>query len=91
MTFAESLQSHRGGLVLLKTQLYWYGGRGWDGRPGRSCLVLDGVDGGDRTVDGPWIAGESATAGARCAAIAHLLVDGVFQWFWVAEEDVELL
>ena len=31
MTFLEALQSHRGGLVRIKTQLYWYGGRGWDG------------------------------------------------------------
>jgi len=42
MTFLEQLQAHKGGLIQLKTQLYWYvGGRGYDNTPGRICLILD--------------------------------------------------
>jgi len=40
MTLLEKLESHRGGLVRLPTQLFWYG-RGWDRTPGRICLLLD--------------------------------------------------
>ena len=41
MTFLERLQAHKGGLLRLKTELYWYGGRGYDGSPDRICLILD--------------------------------------------------
>ena len=41
MTFLEQLQSHKGGLLRLKTELYWYGGRGYDRSPDRICLILD--------------------------------------------------
>ena len=41
MTLLEQLQAHKGGLIQLKTQLYWYDGRGWDGDPARVCLLLD--------------------------------------------------
>ena len=43
MTFLEVLQSHKGGLLRIKSELYWYGGRGFDGYPGRVCLILDGA------------------------------------------------
>ena len=32
MTLLEKLESHRGGLIRLPTQLFWYG-RGWDNTP----------------------------------------------------------
>ena len=41
MPLLEQLQAHKGGLIQLKTQLYWYDGRGWDGDPARVCLILD--------------------------------------------------
>ena len=41
MTFRKELRAHRGGLLRLKTALYWYGGRGWDERLDRVCLLLD--------------------------------------------------
>ena len=41
MTLLDRLHAHRGGLVRIKTQLFWYGGRGWDRFPGRICLILD--------------------------------------------------
>ena len=44
MTFLEMLQSHKGSLIRLKTELFWYGGRGWDKSPGRICLLLDAAN-----------------------------------------------
>ena len=41
MNFLDNLQAHKGCLIHLKTQLYWYKGRGWDNNPGRICLLLD--------------------------------------------------
>ena len=41
MTFLETLQSRKGGLLRLKSELYWHDGRGYDGSPGRICLILD--------------------------------------------------
>ena len=87
MTFLEQLQSHKGGLLRLKTQLYWYDGRGYDESPDRICLILDAAD-GDAKV--PWKA--PSTAGAYPPGpAAHLLIDGTPHWIWVAESDVELL
>ena len=88
MTFLEMLQSHKGSLIRLKTELFWYGGRGYDRSPDRICLLLDAVADGDAKV--PWKA--PSTAGAITPGpAAHLLIDGTPHWIWVAESDVELL
>ena len=90
MTLLERLQAHKGGLIQIKTQLFWYGGRGWDGSPGRICLVLG-------TAPGAGYAGDAAPAAAEAAATAAsdgaalLLIDGRLRWIWVAEADVELI
>ncbi len=88
MTLLDKLRAHRGGLLQLKTQLYWYGRGGWDNNPGRICLLLDTSAG---------IAGISAATAATADAArtfadaALLLIDGQPHWVWIAEEDVELL
>ena len=79
MTFLETLQSHKCGLISLKTELYWYDGRGWDKNPGRVCLILDAA------------AVFATGAAARRSAAAYLLIDGSPRWVWVAEEDMALL
>jgi len=92
MELSETLQSHRGGLLRLKTQLYWYDGRGWDNNPGRICLILDAA--ADAAPSEPAAASdvvEAAEAPAAGVAAALLLIDGSPQWVWVAEQDVELL
>ena len=80
MTLLERLQSHKGGLIRLKTELFWYGGRGWDENPGRVCLLLDAA-----------AAAFATGAAARRSAAAYLLIDGSPRWVWVAEEDMALL
>jgi len=92
MTFIESLQAHKGGLIRLKSQLYWYDGRGYDGNPGRVCLILDAAT--DLGLDYALTrrpAAARTTAATRTAAVAYLLLDGSPQWVWVAKADVELL
>ena len=94
MTFLEALQAHRGGLIRLNAELYWYGGRGYDGNPGRICLLLDTAATSSTTI----------TAGAPTAARitgadvrtgfgveAYLLIDGSPQWVWVADKAIEIL
>jgi hypothetical protein len=87
MTFLETLQTHKGSLLRLKTQLYWYDGRGYDNNPGRVCLILDA------TVRLPAAVVAACAAAAATAAVpaTFLLIDGQPQWVWVAEQDVELL
>ena len=96
MTLLEQLQAHKGGLIQLKSQLYWYDGRGYDGTPGRICLLLDAA----LLAGGPGRRAHVATAAAALvpAALtgaateaAFLLIDGQPQWIWVAEEDIALL
>ena len=82
MTFLEQLQSHKGGLLRLKTELYWYGGRGWDKNPGRICLILDAA--------ASVVVAVAHGLGPAVAA-ALLLIDGSPHWVWVAEQDVALL
>jgi hypothetical protein len=105
MTLLDKLQAHKGGLIQLKTQLYWYGGRGYDNNPGRICLILDAA----AHLTTPNTAAATTAADAvlhvtprsdapiahaaarRAIADALLLIDGTPQWIWVAEEDIELL
>ena len=100
MTLLEGLQSHRGGLLHIKSELYWYGGRGFDGAPGRVCLILDAAAHVPHVAAaayvarrlppaGPFAVGDFVPAGLRVAAL--LLIDGCPHWVWVAQEDVELI
>ena len=90
MSFLEKLQAHKGCLLRLKTQLFWYEGRGWDNNPGRICLVLDASP----IVCTAAYAALTAcadTADTAVAAAALLLLDGSPQWIWVTGEDVEIV
>jgi hypothetical protein len=89
MTFLEELTAHKGGLVLLKTQLYWYGGRGWDGTRGRICLLMDATAAGAGPSHLATATVVAAAAGTRAAAL--LVVDGCPYWVWVSSDDLELL
>jgi hypothetical protein len=89
MTFLEQLQAHKGGLVQLKTELYWYAQGRHDGNPGRVCLILDATSTAASSVAAVATVAYEATAVAAAAAL--LLVDGSPRWVWIAKEDVEFL
>ena len=90
MTFLEQLQAHKGGLVQLKTELYWYAQGRYDGNPGRVCLILDAAT-ASYAAAAAYAATVSAAAVSAAGAAALLLIDGGPQWIWIAEKDVELL
>ena len=86
MTLLERLQSHRGGLLHIKSELFWYGGRGFDGAPGRVCLILDAAAVAAAPAAAAAIWGSADVGGA-----VLLLIDGAPHWIWVSQEDVELI
>ena len=70
MTLLEQLQAHKGGLIQMKSQLYWYDGRGWDGDPARICLILDAA------VTSAPVSSSAFTASTSARISAYLLIDG---------------
>jgi hypothetical protein len=92
MTILETLQANRGGLLRLKTQLYWYNGQGWDNHPGRVCLIIDAATIA-RLLQGPGLQAEAeaAAAVATTGAAVLLLIDGSLKWVWVDEKNCELI
>ena len=96
MNLLETLQAHKGGLIQLKTQIYWYKGRGYDRTPGRICLLLDAAllaGGAGRRAHAATTSAALVSAALTGAATeaAYLLIDGQPQWIWAAEDDIELL
>jgi len=85
MTFLQKLQTHKGCLLRLKTQLYWYGKRGYDNTPGRVCLILDAI------AVGPSTAAVTTSVRSKTPTAAFLLVDGSPHWVWITKTDVEFL
>jgi hypothetical protein len=85
MNFLETLRAQVGGLLRIKSNLYWYDGRGWDDLPGRVCLILDADN---RACDA-----HARTAGADAlpALAVLLLIDGTPRWVWVNQADAELI
>jgi hypothetical protein len=99
MSFLDKLQVHKGGLIRLKTELLWYGKRGWDNNPGRICLILDAVSAEtfrERVmyVDAATHAPHRQSSGVVSAgdkAAVHLLIDGSPKWIWAIEDVIDLL
>ena len=92
MNLLEQLQSHRGGLLHLKTELFWYDGRGHDKDPDRLCLLLDVITADADTILEPVARTYAAVVIDREAtAVTLLLIDGRPQWIWVAEQDIEVI
>ena len=102
-TFLERCLAHKGGLVRLKTELFWYNDRGYDKRPGRICLLLDADIPRTSAVTGSFpipvtdktIAARTIAAGVTITHNADtyvlFLIDGSPHWVWLAEADVEVL
>ena len=90
MTFFQHLQSHKGGLIRLKTELGWYNLDGWDGNPGRVCILLDTDDCDD--YDSDVVATTRNVKDDNLVTYtACLLIDGIPQWIWLSEAAVEIL
>ena len=92
LDYLQLLQSHSGYLIRLHDELCWYDGRGYDGSPGRICLLLAAVD-REQLVESASAASKEATwlVGTKVTAVALLLIDGSPHWVLLAEVDMELL
>jgi hypothetical protein len=86
MTFIEQLKAHIGGIVRLKTDLFWYDSRNWDGIEGRICILLDATI---NPPDGTRVDAASSIIAAEAAMF--LLVDSSTKWVWASKEDVEFI
>jgi hypothetical protein len=97
MNFLKKLKSHKGGLIRLKTELFWYGKRGWDNNPERISLILDAVSAEAFRERGMYVAAAAAAAAesgplpSGDKAAVHLLIDGSHEWIWAIERDLELI
>lgn len=93
MDFLQALKAHKGRLILIKSNLFWHGGRGWDNSLGRIYLVLDasaaaeGID----ALGGIALFARVAPSTPPVAAAVLLLIDGAPHWVWVGQADVELI
>jgi len=86
MVILEQLRIHVGGLVRIKDELFWFGGRGWDGITGRVCLLLDAAP-----ARSAHFVQATATATGEGVACALLLLDGAPRWVCAGANDLELL
>ena len=98
MTFLEELQAHKGGLVRIKSELYWYGGRGPDGSLGRVCLLLDTAPAAYARLSGHPLRLAATTAHADpnpfdnvSSVSAYLLIEDKPQWVCVCSRDCEII
>ena len=93
MIFLDRLLSHKGGLIRLKTELYWYGGRGYDGNPGRICLLFNAAKRfkDAHTIGGTPVSCSTVNCEVRKPILAYVLLYGSPCWVWIVEQDVEIL
>lgn len=89
MTLLETLKHHKGGLLRIKSDLFWYHGRGWEQNPGRICLVLDAATKAPTLVAASARRAMFTELSNRLAAC--LLIDGAPHWAWVSDDDVEVI
>ena len=87
--FIETLRSHRGGLVRLLSDLFWYSTACFDQRQDRICLILDANDRSNVTPSAESV-NYCTNGGDECAGL-HVLIDGKPAWIWITKVDVVLI
>ena len=75
-------------MIRLKSQLWWYDGRGWDHHPERVCLILDADDSTAFIAVAAAAMAEEGGGGRRAAA-ALLLIDESPTWVWIDKQSAE--
>lgn len=91
MTFLKTLQAHKGGLLYLKTELYWYNRGERDGVKGRHCVLLDAPTKTTPAIEDAVTLTVEMCDDLKKTVVTLLLIDGSPSWVWVAAEDVEFL
>ena len=91
MTFFDKLKAHVGGLVLIKTQLYWYKIGKWNDAE-RVHILLDALDPYADPYDEPEaMAGSTPARGLDLRVAVLLFIDDAPKWVWVYSGAVELI
>ena len=97
MTFFERLRVHRGGLVRLRADHWWFcvgmEGEGYSGMSGTVCLIFDAVEGRKRRRSHVEACGGGTAKGGDtdCNAEVLLLIEGAPRWIRIEENDLEIL
>ena len=83
----EELRNHIGDLIRIKTELYWYGGRGWDEDAEKLCILLN-----SKSLSSP----EGGRCAATCAVPSpqyalQLLIESEIQWVWACDNSFEIV
>jgi hypothetical protein len=91
VTLLETLKHHKGGLLRIKSDLFWYHDRSWEQNPGRICLVLDVTTKVPTGIEGVASARGAMYGNIERRRIVHLLIDGTPRWVWVSDDDVEVI
>ena len=89
MTFFDKLKAHVGGLISIKTQLYWYKEGKWDRAHERVYLLLDAYDTTPFNLDAT--TRPPPPGGSYDYAVASLSIDGAPKLVWLYQDTVELL
>ena len=89
--FHKRLQAHKGGLLYLKTELYWYVRGERDGVKGRHCVLLDAPTKSMPATEDAVTPTVEMCDDLKKTFVALLLIDGTCSRVWIAEDDVELL
>jgi hypothetical protein len=89
--FQKRLQAHKGGLLYLKAELYWYNRGARDGVKGRHCVLLDAPTKTTPAIEDAVTPTVEMCDDLKKTAVTLLLIDGTCSWVWMAAEDVELL
>ena len=81
------LQAHKGGLIRLKSDLFWFG-KGWDTTPERICILLDAVRKRSKEMH---ISAATLSGSDQDVWCIQLLIDGDPHWCWIAKRYLELV
>lgn len=81
----EELEAHIGCLIHIKTDLFWYDGRLWDGITERFCILLGIGDALDDKADarGRYLGYDEVSL--------QLLIDGRPRWIILGEKSFEVV
>jgi hypothetical protein len=93
MTFLDKLKTNIGGLIRLKTQLYWYDSNSWDGVEERVCLLLDVAAkcSLDVAASSPFSEGQLQARRRKAAGKVLLFIDDSPKWVLLSKEAVEFI
>ena len=93
MTFLSKLKAHVGGLIRIKTELYWHEAGKWDEASEKIYLLLDALNDSDGfTADGSAVTDPAPLRPTDPEPAAVLLfIDGAPKWIWAYESSMEFV